>query len=80
MQTLPGAVEQAAGDREQSHHQGVEPDQWIKNDVRAQPAQPAVFQPWNGMGASPRSRDRNGRGAAAFDWAAFDLAVFDLIN
>ena len=74
MQPASRPVKQATGDRSQPHHQRVEPDQRIENEVRAQTAQPAVLQPWNGMWTEPR---RGGRGNRNRLWTAVQLARFD---
>ena len=82
MQAASRAVEHATGKGEQAHHQRVQPDQRIEDEIGTQGAQPAVLQSGNCIGTLPRRRCAARRGIGgeigALDVAGFYLAVFYL--
>ena len=80
MQAAPSAIEDAARDGEQSHHEGVKPNQRIENEVRAQPAQPAMSESGNSMRAWPERGEGNGLRRGTFQGSAFDGAAFNLVD
>ena len=58
MQATPTAVGKSARQRQQAHHERVQPDQGIKDEVGAQMAQQAIFPLRNGVWGLPRPHSR----------------------